>query len=190
MLKEMPKVGDKIRYLGGEDDYCHGMKVGGVYEVIKVDKDGDANFKTEGRLTWFVGDDDFHKYELVEETMPVKPQVGDKVRITKRSDKPAWYNDKVGEVFTVIDPNVYGEGFDKDDVYVNYKPSRHSLAFVNAGDYEIVSPVEQFTRLIANLARRVTELERSLAVEQQHRVEHAHEINELNRYIADLEARL
>lgn len=87
----------------------------------------------------------------------MKAKIGDKVMVTRRSVKGAWYDDKIGEVFTVIDPKDYG--FDRDETCVDYKPSEGRLSFISEGNYEIVTLAPSVTDLIANLARRVSELE-------------------------------
>lgn len=73
-LKELPKVGDKVRYLGGEDAHTHEMVVGGIYEVINVKNSRGVTEATieVGGDKWFIyGEDhdlgsDLDKYELVE----------------------------------------------------------------------------------------------------------------------------
>lgn len=78
MLKELPKIGDKVRYLGGEVSEDAGLSVGSIYEVIGEDlreDQRDVSIRTgvNGDNEWYIyGADhrsgsDLHKYELVAE---------------------------------------------------------------------------------------------------------------------------
>lgn len=67
-LKEMPKVGDKIRYIGGEFNYS--VTVGKVYEVYSVERD-EVSFVDDDNDVHnksFISGHNFDKFELVSET--------------------------------------------------------------------------------------------------------------------------
>lgn len=62
MLKEMPQVGDKVRYVGDELSW---MTVGKTYEIAGVDRGGDPFFIDEYGDEEYVFADEFSDYELV-----------------------------------------------------------------------------------------------------------------------------
>lgn len=62
-LKEMPKVGVEVRYLGGDNGE---LTEGLIYEVIDVDDDGDAMILDDNGDDWYLLEfDNFDYYELV-----------------------------------------------------------------------------------------------------------------------------
>ncbi|MGN7387746.1 hypothetical protein [Sporosarcina sp. SAFN-015] len=121
-LKQMPKVGDNVRFLGG--DFHEDMSIGNVYVINEVDYEGDALFEDDAGETSYICEETLPLFELVRDVEEDSPSVTD---------------------------------------------------------------------LIANLARRVSELEACLVVEQAHRAdltrqnaEQAYEINELYKAVARL----
>jgi hypothetical protein len=109
---------------------------------------------------------DGKRYRMVDR----KAEVGEKVLVVKGH---GWYSDKVGEIFTVIDSEYYGFNFTQ--THVDYEPSRECLSFVQRGHYRVLEPVTddivtvdesqaspEVIDLLANLARRVTSLERTV----------------------------
>lgn len=72
-LKEMPKVGDKVRYLGVIYDECmNDITVGGTYIIEGFDHEGDAFFKDDVGDNWHVTSAAFVDFELVDEGKPVE----------------------------------------------------------------------------------------------------------------------
>ena len=65
MLKEMPQVGDKVRYVGDELVW---MTVGKVYEIAGVDREGDPFFIDDYGDEEYVFAVKFPLYELVSPT--------------------------------------------------------------------------------------------------------------------------
>ncbi|SER87750.1 hypothetical protein [Psychrobacillus sp. OK032] len=67
-LKEMPKVGDKVRYIGG--DFNYSVTVGKVYEVYSVERD-EVSFVDDDNDVHnksFISGLYFDRFELVTET--------------------------------------------------------------------------------------------------------------------------
>jgi hypothetical protein len=109
------------------------------------------------------------RYRLVDR----KAKVGDRIIIV---DGKGWYRDKVGNIYEVIHSSKYG--FEEDDdgrAYVEYEKNEYDEAihYVRRENYRVLEPVEpaelvtaeegddkSVLDLLANLARRVTELER------------------------------
>jgi signal peptidase I len=113
------------------------------------------------------------RYRLVDR----KAKVGDRIIIV---DGKGWYRDKVGNIYEVIHSSKYG--FEEDDdgrAYVEYEKNEYDEAihYVRRENYRVLEPVEPAENelvtaeegddksvldLLANLARRVTELEQKL----------------------------
>jgi hypothetical protein len=128
------------------------------------------------------------RYRLVDR----KAKVGDRIIIV---DGKGWYRDKVGNIYEVIHSSKYG--FEEDDdgrAYVEYEKNEYDEAihYVRRENYrvlEAVEPAELVTAeegddksvldLLANLARRVTELERKLGLNETLLRQAQNEINEL-----------
>lgn len=80
MLKEMPKIGDRVKYIGGfyEDElYFQRMKypkIGEVFEITGIDEDGDAFYEdSQGEIQYIQnsgGVCHFEYYESVEKSTP------------------------------------------------------------------------------------------------------------------------
>src|SRR5699024_8474147 len=66
------KVGDKLRYLGGDESNFGSLKAGMVYPVIDIEEDGTYVIEVEAALysTWLVGKDDYNSgcFELVDDS--------------------------------------------------------------------------------------------------------------------------
>ena len=87
-----------------------------------------------------------------------------------------WYRDKVGDIYDVIHPSKYDfDGNDISKAYVEHEENAYGdvIHFVRLGNYRVLEPVEPteivapeegddkfVLDLLANLARRVTKLER------------------------------
>jgi signal peptidase I len=118
------------------------------------------------------------RYRLVDR----KAKVGDRIIIV---DGKGWYRDKVGNIYEVIHSSKYG--FEEDDdgrAYVEYEKNEYDEAihYVRRENYRVLEPVEPAENelvtaeegdpkstldLLANLARRVTELEWKLQTTQE-----------------------
>lgn len=85
-----------------------------------------------------------------------------KVRVIKGRGTH-WYNDHIGEVFNVMDSSLYDYSPPEDDVYYVDHPENttNTRHFVEKSDCEIVTDPDTLD-LIANLSRRVAELERNV----------------------------
>lgn len=70
-LKEMPKVGEKVRYVGTRSNTVD-ISAGKDYEIITVDSDGDAYFYDDAGDEWYITEDYFSDFELVDEGTPVE----------------------------------------------------------------------------------------------------------------------
>lgn len=66
MLKEMPKVGDKVRYVGRAKGW---MTVGKDYEISSIDEDGDALLYDNDGDVQCIMYYDFDNYDLIH-TLP------------------------------------------------------------------------------------------------------------------------
>lgn len=85
-LLEMPKIGDKVRYLGGDEDFSTlALVAGNTYEINKVIYNDradawEAHIDLADGDTWYVYGEghrhgcDFEKYELVKEDAVNSPQ--------------------------------------------------------------------------------------------------------------------
>lgn len=201
MLEKLPEVGEKVRYLGGEcEKYSRRVTVGEIYEVIVSDEE-EAIIKTHDGAWHIYGDDhpdgsDFDKYELVEESKGLTelPKVGEIVRCIRR-DSLSQGDVTVGEEHEVIAINklhdvsmavingddgdwyIYGAGhkegndFDKYELVTKIVPK--SVPSIVANTEAVVS--KEVSEIIANLARRVWELEKESD-------KHKREIERLSRY--------
>jgi predicted RNase H-like nuclease (RuvC/YqgF family) len=98
-------------------------------------------------------------------------KVGEKIIVTTKGN--GWYDEKIGEIYEVIDGKAYG--FDilelRDSEYAVYvengKNSNSCISFVEDEHYNVLESVESeetpdINDLIANLARRVSSLEQQL----------------------------
>jgi len=80
MLKELPKKGDKVRYLGG-DRLADDLTVGKVYEVSYIGSDDTVEFIDDVGDYWpiygasYKEESDLPRYELVTETEDMAPGV-------------------------------------------------------------------------------------------------------------------
>lgn len=64
------KIGDKVRYLGGDLDGDNDLTIGKIYE-INFDEDLDAYIRDDADEMWHISWDDVQYYELV--TEPSEP---------------------------------------------------------------------------------------------------------------------
>lgn len=71
-LKEMPKVGEKVRYVGTRSNTVD-ISAGKDYEIITVDSDGDAYFYDDAGDEWYITEDYFTDFELVVEQSEPTP---------------------------------------------------------------------------------------------------------------------
>lgn len=71
-LTEMPKVGDEVRYLGGDESEHGNLTVGMAYEIVATDTDGDSYFYDDNDSMWFVcgESENLDYFELVAEPQP------------------------------------------------------------------------------------------------------------------------
>lgn len=67
-LKQMPKVGENVRYIGTmERAMAVDITLGKSYEIVEVDCDGDAFFIDDAGDEWYITDDYLGDFELVVE---------------------------------------------------------------------------------------------------------------------------
>ena len=123
-LTELPKVGEKVRYLGGEKyESRSGLEVGGIYEVIEEDlrdeKEADVTIRTgrDNLSEWYIygenhlGGSDLHKYELVEDSAEAF-KVGDEVKYVGVSE----IGNTRGAIYTVRGFTSNGTPFYYDNI--------------------------------------------------------------------------
>lgn len=124
MLKEMPKVGDKVKYIGKDYGY---ITYGDIYSIVDIDSDGDAMYVDN------YGDDDyvermyFDNYELVTDvTEEPQPETSDilanlarrilALEVARESEEPEamrnFYEETRDEALTTdaINPSHYKQG--------------------------------------------------------------------------------
>jgi hypothetical protein len=190
------KEGDLIVVYDGSDIY-EDITAGKPYPVHKTFKSigGDDYIKfyddVGDERVWSTPNEDYAvieptdivhidgaRYRLVDR----KAKVGDRIIIV---DGKGWYRDKVGNIYEVIHSSKYG--FEEDDdgrAYVEYEKNEYDEAihYVRRENYRVLEPVEPAENelvtaeegdpkstldLLANLARRVTELEWKLQTTQE-----------------------
>jgi len=72
-LTQMPKVGEKVRYIGTmERAMAVDITLGKSYEIVEVDSDGDAFFIDDAGDEWYITDDYLGDFELFDEPTPVE----------------------------------------------------------------------------------------------------------------------
>lgn len=68
-LKEMPKIGDKVQYLGGYFEEGDLIEVGDVFTIVGRDIKRTAYFYSEGRK-WYIEPIHYSFYDIVSESNP------------------------------------------------------------------------------------------------------------------------
>lgn len=138
-LTEMPKVGERVRYLGGDEEYDTGMHVGGIYEVTHIDEVGDANLATSDANGWFIDTDSLGMYEL---------EAADAV------NSPAHYKRGKFETIEVIEHITAGY----TDPFVAYCVG-NAVKYIDRAPYKHDSPAECLRKAAWYLTRAAENVE-------------------------------
>lgn len=139
MLKEMPKVGDKVRYVGPEYSF---MTADGEYKVNGVESDGFRYLDDEGNVG-FDRVEEFHEWEPVNEA----PTQSDAVH------SPAHYTQGAVEVIDYID-QVAESYVGKDAAYVANVIKYVSRAPHKNGVEDVKKAIWYAERLAESMAQR------------------------------------
>lgn len=129
MLKELPTVGQKVVYLGGEDImFSHGMEVGGIYEVVSQTYFGGhatSVIKVADGVenTWFIygtshgKGNDLDKYMLALESSELK-DVKEGDYVTYLGGDPNYFSNlKEGKAYEVIEVSDRGIKINEENDY-------------------------------------------------------------------------
>jgi uncharacterized protein YodC (DUF2158 family) len=174
-------VGDKIIIVDPHEVlYGHRYTQGTIMTVTEIDEDGDVYCGKYDRI-------EKKEYNTLEPTDIVRLR---EENGTERRYRLVDRKAKVGEKVIVVDAYINGESYKNGDIFV-VREARHSVIFVTIGsgrhialshfEYNVLEPVEptqtaepepvevdtrhaspQVIDMLANLAQRVTELEREL----------------------------
>jgi len=190
------KVGDKVRYLGGDEDNLGGAGIteGSVCEVFNVDSDGEASITNDDGGSWYIGDWNSRCCELVtdEAEQPTKStadlianlalRVSELEAQSKRKEgddmtvngeyRAEKRHAKVGERIVVVAP-MEGEDYERGDVFTVNTVSRVGDVIAESGEpicaheYEVLpADMPQSERSLDGLLAQVTE-------ENKHRADNA-----------------
>lgn len=151
-IKEL-KIGDKVRYLGGDERECGDfLSEGKVYEIVGEDRNGDLFFERDNGGRWFVLNYNKHNFEKVAEESRTKPEVGDLVVFNEDNlDVTKGKEYRIDSVSYLCDQITFID--DARDVHSWSYPSE---------DYTLIKRKSE-QELIANLAQEVAELKNQLA---------------------------
>lgn len=139
MLKEMPKVGDKVRYIGPEYSF---MTVGEEYVVIGVNSDGFRYLDDEDSESFDLVSE-FHEWESVIEASTQSDAV----------NSPSHYTQGVVEVIDYID-QVAESYVGKDAAYVANVIKYVSRAPHKNGVEDVKKAIWYAERLAESMAQR------------------------------------
>lgn len=122
---EKLKKGDFVRYLGGDEIFGADLTVGKVYEVIRVDFDGDVVIIDESGLDTFIHGNNAECYvKVFDELSEVKETTGSTV-ISDYEKKAYTFEDGSGSgsALSSLYPKYYKDvsGIESIDVYMTHE---------------------------------------------------------------------
>jgi len=198
------KVGDKVRYLGGDDDADGGeLTEGRSYVVEDTYGDGDAIIKNDKVGFWVIGKWNAHCFELVTEstqsTADLIANLALRVSELERAQSKRKEGDdmavngeyraekrraKVGERIVVVNPRREGLSFERGDTFtvksVNLEGVITDIAYVYHDEYEVLpADMPQSERNLDGLLAQVTE-------ENKHRADKPAQIRDACDELRDL----
>mgnify|MGYP001496404944 CR=1 FL=1 len=178
MSLENVKVGDKLRYLGGDPANTGELLRGRVYEVVDVDYD-DIVIDTIDNGSWGIGDayKNTDCFELVEEV-----KEGDLIEVTKTDNDTYFDVGHIGKVIRIVDDN---DGDYLPDIYVDFNGYDNPFVFGDGmwfvgggGADSAYRVVDGSPAYFTNLSQEVAELKRELSDLRDAAQAQAYEVDE------------
>lgn len=129
----MPKVGDKVRYLGGDNDDINNLTIGKVYEI---EDDGGLYFIDDDDFQWYLDEDyndNLEYYELVTEPSQEVP------------DLIANLGRRLSAVESLLVPEDYAE-VSADEIESDSEDAVNSPSHYKHGKFETIEVIEEITQ--------------------------------------------